>query len=64
MLLGLAILFLLMAYGFHVQDENKGSGSKFITMVALPVIGEVAVTAKVTITSFLRFLIWILQHAT
>jgi hypothetical protein len=59
LLLGLAILFLLMAYGFHIQDENKGSGSRFILLVALPVIGEVAVTAKVTITSVLRFVIWI-----
>jgi archaellin len=46
--------FLLMAYGFHIQDKNRASGAKFFNMVALPLLGEVVVTAKATVTGVLQ----------
>lgn len=58
---GVAFIFILMAYGFHIQDENKASASTFFSMVALPLLGEVAITAKATVSIVMSALAWLLR---
>lgn len=54
MLIGVALLFIAAAYGMHKQDQNKASGLRFVGMIALPVLGEVSVTAKVIVSAVVK----------
>lgn len=60
-LLGITALFIATAYGFHVQNKNKGSGFKFLQLIALPALGEVTATARYTVSGALKGILWVMH---
>jgi hypothetical protein len=58
---GVTIVFLAMAFGFHVQDENRASPVKFVSMIAMPVLGEVVITSKAVVSAAARVAVLLLD---
>jgi hypothetical protein len=58
-----AVTFLAWAYGLHVEDGNKANLSTFLRVIAMPALGEVAMTAKWTADSVITLVAWVVRHA-
>lgn len=58
----LTLLFLARAYGHHIEDENRASLTTFARVVALPVLGEAAITAKWTVSGLISLVAWLMRQ--